>query len=154
MNSVTDIVEVYDLLYRLGFSATNTAFFHLSYSVYLASLNPHWLVKPSQRLYPEVADQYNTNPLQVVRNIDGFACASWHKNAAFLRSLTCCPLMAAPTAAQFCGCLCTMSGRDLYSACCCGMYTTFNCFLSLAAGAHRIFRRSANSLLQYFVVVV
>jgi len=44
MNVVTDIVEVYDLLYRLGFSATNTAFFHLSYSVYLASLNPHWLV--------------------------------------------------------------------------------------------------------------
>ncbi len=30
MNAVTDIVEVYDLLYRLGFSATNTAFFHLS----------------------------------------------------------------------------------------------------------------------------
>ena len=101
MNAVTDIVEVYDLLYRLGFSATNTAFFHLSYSVYLASLNPHWLVKPSQRLYPEVADQYNTNPFQVVRNIDGFACASWRENAALLRSLTCCPLMAAPTAAQF-----------------------------------------------------
>ena len=51
MNAVTDIAEVYDLLYRLGFSATNTAFFHLSYAVYLAALNPHWLVKPSQRLY-------------------------------------------------------------------------------------------------------
>ena len=38
MNSVTDIVEVYDLLYRLGFSATGTPFFHLSYAVYLASL--------------------------------------------------------------------------------------------------------------------
>ena len=50
MNAVTDIAEVYDLLYRLGFSATNTAFFHLSYAVYLAALNPHWLVKPSQRL--------------------------------------------------------------------------------------------------------
>ena len=35
MNAVTDIAEVYDLLYRLGFSATNTAFFHLSYAVYL-----------------------------------------------------------------------------------------------------------------------
>lgn len=101
MNSVTDIVEVYDLLYRLGFSATNTAFFHLSYAVYLSSLNPHWLVKPSQRLYPEVANQYNVNPLQVVRNIDGFACASWHKNAAPLRSLTYRPLTAAPTSAQF-----------------------------------------------------
>ena len=101
MNAVTDIVEVYDLLYRLGFSATNTAFFHLSYSVYLASHNPHWLVKPSQRLYPEVADQYNTNPLQVVRNIDGFACASWHENADLLRRLTYRPLTTAPTAAQF-----------------------------------------------------
>ena len=101
MNSVADIVEVYDLLYRLGFSATNTAFFHLSYSVYLASLNPHWLVKPSQRLYPEVAYQYNSNLLQVVRSIDGFACASWHKNAAFLRSLTYRPLTTAPTATQF-----------------------------------------------------
>ena len=101
MNSVTDIVEVYDLLYRLGFSATNTAFFHLSYSVYLASLNPHWLVKPSQRLYPEVAYQYNSNLLQVVRSIDGFACASWHENADLLRRLTYRPLTTAPTAAQF-----------------------------------------------------
>ena len=91
MNVVTDIVEVYDLLYRLGFSATNTAFFHLSYSVYLASLNPHWLVKPSQRLYP----------LQVVRNIDGFACDSWRKNAVLLRSFTCRPLTTAPSSAQF-----------------------------------------------------
>ena len=101
MNAVTDIVEVYDLLYRLGFSATSTAFFHLSYAVYLAALNPHWLVKPSQRLYSEVADQYNVNPLQVVRSIDGFACASWHKNAALLRSLTYRPLTAAPTSTQF-----------------------------------------------------
>ena len=31
MNDITDIAEVYDLLYRLGFSATNTAFFQLSY---------------------------------------------------------------------------------------------------------------------------
>ena len=101
MNSITDIVEVYDLLYRLGFSATSTAFFHLSYAVYLASINPHWLVKPSQRLYPEVANQYDSNLLQVVRSIDGFACDSWRKNAAFLRRLTYRPLTAAPTSAQF-----------------------------------------------------
>ena len=101
MNDLTDIAEVYDLLYRLGFSATNIAFFHVSYAVYLAALNPHWLVKPSQRLYPEVADQYNTDPLQIVRNIDGFACDSWRKNAVLLRSLTYRPLTAAPTAAQF-----------------------------------------------------
>ena len=101
MNAVTDIVEVYDLLYRLGFSATNTAFFHLSYSVYLAALNPHWLLKPSQRLYPEVANQYESNLLQVVRNINGFACASWHENADLLRSLTYRPLTTAPSSAQF-----------------------------------------------------
>lgn len=101
MSSIADIVEVYDLLYRLGFSATNTAFFHLSYAVYLASLNPHWLIKPSQRLYSEVASRYNSNPLQVVRSIDGFACTSWHKNSAFLRSLTHRPLTAAPTSTQF-----------------------------------------------------
>lgn len=34
MNDITDIAEVYDLLYRLGFSATNAAFFQLSYAVY------------------------------------------------------------------------------------------------------------------------
>ena len=83
MNAVTDIVEVYDLLYRLGFSATNTAFFHLSYSVYLAALNPHWLVKPSQRLYPEVADQYNTNPLQVVRTLTGLPAPPGTKTPRF-----------------------------------------------------------------------
>ena len=52
MNDLTDIAEVYDLLYRLGFSATNTAFFHVSYAVYLAALNPHWLVKPSSLSVP------------------------------------------------------------------------------------------------------
>ena len=83
MNAVTDIVEVYDLLYRLGFSATNTAFFHLSYSVYLASLNPHWLVKPSQRLYPEVADQYNTNPLQVSETLTGLPAPPGTKTPRF-----------------------------------------------------------------------
>ena len=101
MSSITDIVEVYDLLYRLGFSATGTPFFHLSYAVYLASLNPHWLVRPSQRLYPEVANQYDSNPFQVVRSIDGLACDSWRKNAAFLRRLTYRPLTTAPTSAQF-----------------------------------------------------
>ena len=48
MNAVTDIAEVYDLLYRLGFSATSTAFFHLSYAVYLAALNPHWQTSTTQ----------------------------------------------------------------------------------------------------------
>ena len=67
----------------------------------LAALNPHWLVDPSQQLYPEVANQYNVNPFQVVRSIDGFACESWHKNAAFLRGLTYRPLTTAPTSAQF-----------------------------------------------------
>ena len=93
MSSITDIVEVYDLLYHLGFAATGTEFFHLSYAVYLASLNPHWLAKPSQRLYPEVANQYDSNLFQVVRSIDGFA--------AFLRRLTYRPLTAAPSSAQF-----------------------------------------------------
>ena len=101
MSSIADIVEVYDLLYRLGFSATNTAFFHLSYAVYLAALNPHWLIKPSQRLYSEVANRYNADPLQVVRSIDSFACASWHIIAVLLRSLTRRPLTAAPTSTQF-----------------------------------------------------
>ena len=39
MNVVTDIVEVYDLLYRLGFSATNTAFFHLSGSFKISGID-------------------------------------------------------------------------------------------------------------------
>ena len=42
MNAVTDIVEVYDLLYRLSLQPT-LHFSIFSYSVYLASLNPHWL---------------------------------------------------------------------------------------------------------------
>ena len=128
MNAVADIVEVYDLLYRLGFSATNTAFFHLSYSVYLASLNPHWLVKPSQRLYPEVAYQYNSNLLQVVRSIDGFACDSWRKNAVLLRSLTCCSLTAPHPLRSSCGFLRTIFGVEQYSACFYGIYSTPNYF--------------------------
>ena len=96
MNAVTDIAEVYDLLYRLGFSATNTAFF----SSFLRGL--------SRRAQPTLAGEaiaaaisrsgrpVQRKPTQVVRSIDGFACASWHKNAVLLRSLTSRPLTAAP----------------------------------------------------------
>ena len=40
-----DIVDIYDLLYRLGLKATNTAFFYTSYAVYLAAQQPDRLLK-------------------------------------------------------------------------------------------------------------
>ena len=39
-----DIVDIYDLLYRLGLKATNTAFFYTSYAVYLAAQQPDRLL--------------------------------------------------------------------------------------------------------------
>ena len=101
MNGTTDIVEIYDLLYHLGFSANNTAFFHLSYAVFLASLNPQWLDPPSRRLYLEVARQYHTSPARVARDIESLAYCLWKQNPDLLCLLARRVVSAAPAPAEF-----------------------------------------------------
>ena len=96
MSDQADIVEIYDLLYHLGFSANNTAFFHLSYAVFLASLNPQWLDPSSWRLYREVAKQYHTTPLRIYWEIGTIARRFWTQSPDLLCILARRTISAAP----------------------------------------------------------
>ena len=101
MRTLVDIVDVYDLLYRLGLSANSTAFFHLSFSIYLGLLNPHWLADPSKKLYPEVAAQYHSNPFQICRDITLQSDYVWQYRPEHLCALTNWPLSSAPAPSHF-----------------------------------------------------
>ena len=99
-NRSCDIAEIYDLLYRLGLTANSTAFFHLSFAVYLAVRTPHRLFAPSQYLYPQVAAHYQTDSLRVYRGISTLIGQLWQQSSAALRRLSYRPLPAAPTTPQ------------------------------------------------------
>ena len=99
-DSVCDIVEIYELLYRLGLSADTTAFFHLSFALYLAARTPHWLVAPSQCPYPQVAARYRTDSLQVYRSISALTRQLWQRKGEALRALARQPLSDPPSTPQ------------------------------------------------------
>ena len=99
-DSVCDIVEIYELLYRLGLSADTTAFFHLSFALYLAAQTPHRLFAPSQYLYPQVAARYRTDSLQVYRSISALTRQLWQRKGEALRALARQPLSDPPSTPQ------------------------------------------------------
>lgn len=91
---------VYDLLYRLGLTATSSAFFHLSCAVYLASAQPQRLLSPAW-LYPAVARCYRTTPEAVARSIHGLTRRAWQNAPEALSCLAGTPLRSAPAPIRF-----------------------------------------------------
>lgn len=92
--------EIYGLLYRLGLSATSTAFFHLAYTVRLASRQPQRLLVP-EWLYPETARLYRTDPKTVERSVRRLGMQAWRKAPERLAQLAGVPLKGAPPPARF-----------------------------------------------------
>ena len=101
MNEPSDITEIYDLLYHLGFSATNASFFRLSYAIFLATLNPQWLDPSSWRLYQEVAKQYHTAPTWVAWELAVLAHRFWKQHPDLLSILARRVVSAAPSPMEF-----------------------------------------------------
>lgn len=98
---VIDIVQVYDLLYRLGITANYTGFFHTSYAVYLATQQPGRLLLVTKWLYPEVARHYKTTWHCVERNIRTTSEVAWARNKTLLQELAQYPLTCRPSASSF-----------------------------------------------------
>lgn len=96
-----DIVQIYDLLYRLGVTANHAGFFHTAYAVYLAAEQPDRLLLAAKWLYPEVARHYGTTCCCVARSIYLVAKIAWLTNRDLLEELASRPLPHRPTAAEF-----------------------------------------------------
>lgn len=92
--------EIYDLLYRLGLSATSTAFFHLAYTVRLVAAQPQRVLTPAW-LYPETARQYRTGPETVERNIRRLSMKAWRNAPEQLSRMAGTMLNGAPPPARF-----------------------------------------------------
>ena len=95
------MVQVYDLLYRLGITSRYTGFFYTSFAVYLAAQEPECLLLVTKLLYPEVARRYNTNWRCVERNIRTVSELAWRENRASLEDMARRPLPRRPSATEF-----------------------------------------------------
>lgn len=94
------LVEIYDLLYRLGVTANFTGFFHTACAAMLCVEHPDRLLLVTKWLYPEVAKRYGTDWKTVERNIRTVGCIIWLKNRPLLERLARGPLVERPRNAQ------------------------------------------------------
>ena len=95
------LLEIYDLLYRLGLTANYTSFFRISYAIFLSVENPQRLALVTKWLYPEVAKHYGTTWQAVERNIRAAITIIWSQQSPLLPELFGAPLPAKPRNAQF-----------------------------------------------------
>lgn len=95
------LVEIYDMLYRLGVTANYIGFFHAAYAVLLCVQEPERLQLVTKWLYPDVAERYKTNWKAVERNIRSIIALVWDSNPELLRKFSGYKLIRRPGPAQF-----------------------------------------------------
>ena len=95
------IRRVYDLLGALGVTANYSGFFYAAYAVLLSLEDQGRLLLVTTRLYPEVAEHYETTASCVERNIRTVASLAWVRNAAMLQQIARDRLWEKPTASEF-----------------------------------------------------
>ena len=96
-----DIAEIYGLLRRLGLSAGNSCFFHVSYAIYLTIRQPYRTRFAELWLYPAVARRYHTCSLNVKRSVCYAVDQIWKTEKELLRSVTKYPLESEPRPSEF-----------------------------------------------------
>lgn len=94
------VLQIYDLLYRLGVTARYVGFFHVSYAIQLCVKQPERLQLVTKWVYPDVARQYNTNWRAVARDITTVGNVIWKQNRSLLEELARRPLKKKPENAQ------------------------------------------------------
>ena len=93
--------DIYGLLRRLGLSAENTRFFHVSYAVYLMTRQPARAPFAEWWLYPAVAGHYHTCIFNVKRSVCIAVDQVWEKERGALISITKYPLKREPLPSEF-----------------------------------------------------
>lgn len=100
------LTRIYALLYALGARANLCGFRYVSCAIALASENPELLKRPEERLYPEIARRYHTEPEEASRNMRRVIFRIWKRNPQGLEKLAGAPLHAYPSPKQFCAFAC------------------------------------------------
>lgn len=93
--------DIYGLLRRLGLSAENTRFFHVSYAVYLMIRQPARAPFAEWWLYPAVAGHYHTCIFNVKRSVCIAVDQVWETERETLVSITKYPLKREPLPSEF-----------------------------------------------------
>ncbi len=93
--------EIYKLLIYLGLSMNYVGFRLCGYAIYLVVQEPERILSICKRLYPDVAQRYDTTWRNVERNIRAAADRVWKTNPTLLSRVAGYPLDKKPTAAQF-----------------------------------------------------
>lgn len=102
-----EIGEIYGLLRRLGLSAENSRFFHVSYAVYLTTWQPNRTSFAEGWLYPAVARCYHTCSSNVKCSICLAVDKIWRTKRETLRTIARYPLEREPLPAEFIAILAT-----------------------------------------------
>ena len=82
------LTGIHDVLRYLGAAANYVGFFHTSYAVYLAVMQPDRLQLVTKWLYPDVAKHYDTNWKAVERNIRYTVSSIWWQHPDRLSKLS------------------------------------------------------------------
>lgn len=96
-----EIGDIYGLLRRLGLSAENTRFFHVSYAVYLMTRQPARTPFAEWWLYPAVARRYHTCSFNVKRSVCFAVDQVWRTARETLSAITGYPLEREPLPSEF-----------------------------------------------------
>lgn len=94
------VLQIYDLLYRLGVTAQYVGFFHIAYATLLCAEQPERLQFATKWVYPDVAKQYHTDCRDVERSIAAAGSVIWEQNRPLLEKLAHRPLEHRPSNAQ------------------------------------------------------
>ena len=100
-NQAVLVVELHDLLKRLGIAQNYIGFSQTISAVKLSVENPALLSHVTKDLYPSVAEHHNTNWRAVERNIRTVVSQAWMTNPALLSALTGFPLHSRPRPSYF-----------------------------------------------------
>lgn len=95
------MLSTFELLHRLGITATYGGYYYTAYSVALAKGQPERLLLVTKWLYPDVARQYGTTWRCVERSIRTVISLAWERNPKLLSSLSGYPMDKKPSVGQF-----------------------------------------------------
>ena len=95
------LTRIYTLLYALGARANLCGFRYAAYAILLSMQDPERLRRPSERLYPEIARRYHTEPQDALRHMRRTIFLIWKENPQRLEELAGEPLRASPPPKRF-----------------------------------------------------
>lgn len=97
----SEIVLIYDLLYRLGLKGDHTGFFYTSRAVWLAIREPGRLLMVGKWLYPAVAKQYATSCRAIDQGIRLSITKIWDQDPEKMQEVFGVTIREKPSPAKF-----------------------------------------------------